>query len=292
MKKYTDDKNEVVKDSDAPFKHFCFDYSSGFSGFQFHWHEEIEIHYIVKGHGTFFIDDAEYKVSEGDIVYIGPKLIHSGKSEDNDLIAICYMIDNTYLLSKNNIYSTDRFFRELLDTKIIKPVIHMTDTGYQSLKTPLLEIDMCAAENGMIYQLEIKKQLYDLFIQLYKHNYLTATADKNYHNSINHIIKKAIRYIQANCGNRLSIDEIASHVGLSSSYFMKVFKENTKITCIEYIKSFRLNLAITMLRETDENILHIANNCGYGNLSLFNRDFKKYYNLTPSQYRKKYSSLN
>ena len=138
MKNYEDikdEKNIEFNEPDSPFKHFCFDYSSGFSGFQFHWHEEIEIHYIVKGHGTFFIDDAEYKVSEGDIVYIGPKLIHSGKSENNDLIAICYMIDSTYLLSKNNIYSTDRFFRELLNAKITEPVIHKDNSGYQSLKT-------------------------------------------------------------------------------------------------------------------------------------------------------------
>lgn len=279
-------------ESDMPFQYFCFDYSNGFSGFQFHWHEEIEIHYIEKGSGTFFIDDTEYDVNEGDIVYIGPKLIHSGKSENNDLIAICYMIDSSYLLSRNNEYNTDRFFSQLVSTRIAKPVIRENDPGYQSLKACLQEIDLCAVEKGIVYQLEIKKQLYDLFIQLYKHCYLIATPKSNDHNAGRSIIKKSIRYIQSNCGNRMSIEEIASHVGLSPSYFMKVFKQNTKMTCVEYIKSFRLNLAITMLRETDESILQIANNCGYGNLSLFNREFKKYFNLTPSQYRKKYSILN
>lgn len=291
MKKHLSTKtenNEIIKDSDVPFNRFCFDYSNGFSGFQFHWHEEIEIHYIVKGNGTFFIDEDEYVVGEGDIVFISPKLIHSGKSENNDLIANCYMIDSTYLISKNNMYNTDRFFRELSDTQITNPVIHKNDTGYQKIKAPLNEIDLCADQSDIVYQLEIKKQLYDLFIQLYKHSYLTSMADNSYRNSADGIIKKSIRYIQTNCENRMSIDEIASHVGLSPSYFMKVFKQSTKMTCVEYIKSFRLNLAITMLRESNDSILHIANTCGYSNLSLFNRDFKKYYKLTPSLYRKKY----
>ena len=279
-------------ESDMPFQYFCFDYSNGFSGFQFHWHEEIEIHCIVKGKGTFFIDDTEYEVNEGDIVYIGPKLIHSGKSENNDLIAICYMIDSTYLLSKNNEYNTDRFFTQLVNTRISNPIISKNDTGYQGLKNCLKEIDLCTVEKGIVYQLEIKKQLYDLFIQLYKNRYLIATPSSENRNTAKSIIKKSIRYIQANCGNKMSIDEIAAHVGLSPSYFMKVFKQSTKMTCVEYIKSFRLNLAITMLRETDESVLQIANNCGYGNLSLFNREFKRHFKLTPSQYRKRYSILN
>ena len=69
---------------------------------------------------------------------------------------------------------------------------------------------------------------------------------------------------------------------------MNVFKQHTKMTCIKYINSFRLNLAETMLKETDESVLQICHECGFNNLSLFNREFKKTYSNTPTQHRKNY----
>ena len=293
MKTYTDIYSEELfelKETDMPFRYLKFDYSDGFAGFQFHWHTEIEIHYIVKGNGSFFIDDNEYNVSQGDIVYIGSKLIHSGKSVNNDLLAVCYIIDSSYLLSLNSDNLTDRFISELLNTKISKPVIHTSDMGYNYIKQVLNNIDYCAEQKSIIHQLEIKKYLYDFFIQLYKNNYfvLNSTTDSI---RCTPIIKKSIRYIQNNMASKLSIDEIASHVGLSTSYFMKMFKQNTKMTCVEYIKSLRLDKATSLLLETNDNILEIAQNCGYSNLSLFNRDFKKAFEITPSQYRKKFSTF-
>lgn len=293
MKTYTDIYSEELfelKETDMPFRYLKFDYSDGFAGFQFHWHTEIEIHYIVKGNGSFFIDDNEYNVSQGDIVYIGSKLIHSGKSVNNDLLAVCYIIDSSYLLSLNSDNLTDRFISELLNTKISKPVIHTSDMGYNYIKQVLNNIDYCAEQKSIIHQLEIKKYLYDFFIQLYKKNYfvLNSTTDSI---RCTPIIKQSIRYIQNNMASKLSIDEIASHVGLSTSYFMKMFKQNTKMTCVEYIKSLRLDKATSLLLETSDNILEIAQNCGYSNLSLFNRDFKKAFEITPSQYRKKFSTF-
>lgn len=293
MKTYTDIYSEELfelKETDMPFRYLKFDYSDGFAGFQFHWHTEIEIHYIVKGHGTFFIEDKEYEVNEGDIVYISPKLIHSGKSVNNDMIDFCYIIDSSYMLSLSNENLTDRFISELLSTRIRKPIIHEYDNGYDNIVGILDNIDSCAERNEIICQLEIKKYLYDFFIQLYKNNYfvLNSTTDSI---RCTPIIKKSIRYIQNNMASKLSIDEIASHVGLSTSYFMKMFKQNTKMTCVEYIKSLRLDKATSLLLETSDNILEIAQNCGFANLSLFNREFKKAFELTPSQYRKKYSNF-
>ena len=60
MKKIIENPNNEqteIKESDMPFRYYQFDYSDGFSGFQFHLHKEIEINYVVSGSGRFFIDD-------------------------------------------------------------------------------------------------------------------------------------------------------------------------------------------------------------------------------------------
>lgn len=281
---------EIIKESDMPFRYYRFDYSDGFAGFQFHWHEEIEIHFATEGNGRFFIDDSEYSIEKGDIVFIAPRIIHSGKSNTGDLLDLCYVIDSEYLMSRNNEYNTDKFFTELVNTKISCPVIRAGDLGYEKMAAALRTIDSCAVNKGSVYQLEIKRCLYDFFIELYKNNHLALSKENNSRSETKNLIKQSISYIQKNASSRLTIDQIASHVGLSSSYFMKMFKENAKMTCVEYIRLFRLNNASDMLKETDESILQIAHECGFFNLSLFNREFKKHFSLTPSLYRKKYKT--
>lgn len=273
---------------DVPVRCFRFDFSGGLSGFQLHWHEEIEIHMITGGCGTFFIDGREYPVQSGDIVFIAPKVIHSGESECNNLKGMYCIVDRDYLISKNAGYSSDKYFSELEGTKITSPVIRPHDYGYAAIAASLSSIEACSVKEGTVYQLEIKRNLYDFFIGLYHGDYLSDTGRAEFSTETEKMIKKSIRYIQQNASSRLTIERIASYVGLSSSYFMKLFRETTKMTCIEYIRLLRLNNSATQLRETDESILQVAQSCGFHNLSLFNREFKKHFSITPSCYRKKY----
>lgn len=292
MKNYIDSKSKETggfKEPDMPFRYYYSDYSKGFPGFTIHWHDEIEIIYIAKGKGTFLIDDEEYLVCEGDIVYISPRLIHSGQAIDNNnFITICYVVDSTYLLSSNSEYNTDKYFSSLIDIKINKTIIKPKDPGYKKLKNSLHMIDLCTVEKGIAYQVEIKMYIYNFFIQLYKNEYLTVSNKKAVERDNEDLVKKAVNYIQANFSKPLTVNEIAYHVGLSPSYFMNVFKQQIKTTCVKYINSFRLNIAESMLKETDETVLQIAQDCGFNNLSLFNREFKKAYLSTPTQYRKSY----
>lgn len=277
------------KESDLPFRYYYSDYSKGFSGFTIHWHDEVEIFYIEKGQGSFVIDNEDYVVSEGDIVYIAPRLMHSGHAIDNkNFITKCYVVDSQYLLSHSGEYNTDKYFSNLMNAKISSAIIKKDDVDYDDFKDALLNIDRCIQEKDIAYQIEIKMYFYKFFAQLYKNNYLTITGFKHIDNDTEEIVKKAINYIQSNFNKPLSVQEIANAVGLSSSYFMNVFKQHTKMTCIKYINSFRLNLAETMLKETDESVLQICHECGFNNLSLFNREFKKTYSNTPTQHRKNY----
>ena len=71
---------------------------------------------------------------------------------------------------------------------------------------------------------------------------------------------------------------------------MKFFKKNMGDSFINYLNDYRLSMAARTLLSSDDNIIDIAADCGYDNLSYFNRIFKKKYGVTPSAYRKSNSS--
>ena len=58
------------------------------------------------------------------------------------------------------------------------------------------------------------------------------------------------------------------------------------VSFVSYLSDFRLNIASRLLSTSEESILNIAENCGYFNLSYFNRSFKRKYGMTPGEYRK------
>lgn len=70
---------------------------------------------------------------------------------------------------------------------------------------------------------------------------------------------------------------------------MTLFKQQTGVSCTEFVIQVRLNKASELLINTSHSILDIATDVGFNNLSNFNRQFKRYYQLTPSQYRKKFT---
>lgn len=76
--------------------------------------------------------------------------------------------------------------------------------------------------------------------------------------------------------------------GKSHEHICREFKKRLNITPTEFINSLRLNYAKNLLMNSDESIIDIAMEAGFGNLSHFYHLFRKQYNISPSDFRKKY----
>lgn len=98
-------------------------------------------------------------------------------------------------------------------------------------------------------------------------------------------LKIILSYIEKNYQRQITIEETAGLCFYSKSYFMRFFKEAVGITFVEYLNNYRLDIAAKKLKETEENILNIAIDCGFENLSYFNRRFKGRFGVTPGRYR-------
>jgi len=88
-------------------------------------------------------------------------------------------------------------------------------------------------------------------------------------------------YIQENCEWNLRPKHLAQKMGLSVDYFSRKFKKTWKIPPREYILRSRLERAAIIIKESNAPIYRAAEICGFENISLFNRQFKKYLGKTP-----------
>lgn len=101
------------------------------------------------------------------------------------------------------------------------------------------------------------------------------------------VMLRVRRYVCENLGRELSLDMIASAVGLSPGYLSRLFCRQSGGTLVNYISGCRIERAKELLKYSNEKIYEIARQVGYENPHYFSRIFKKHTGLTPYEYKAK-----
>lgn len=99
-------------------------------------------------------------------------------------------------------------------------------------------------------------------------------------------IKRIVLYIRKNLTNKISLDDIAKDLFITKEHLSRIFKKEMKITISEYIIKLKIQEAKNLLKQTNNNILDIANILNFANSSHFSNSFKKFTGISPSDYRK------
>ncbi len=99
------------------------------------------------------------------------------------------------------------------------------------------------------------------------------------------IVIKAKHFINAHLEEKVSLEEVSRHVGVSTFYFCKVFKQSTGMTLTEYVNRRRVERAKQKLLNPQNRVTEVAFDVGYQSLSQFNRSFLRYVGVSPSRYR-------
>lgn len=128
---------------------------------------------------------------------------------------------------------------------------------------------------------ELRSYLYMLILDSIQ---ITADIDVNARNKI----KMGMKYIQDNYNRDIAINELAERFVISPNYFSTIFKRETGLTTVNYIKELRLNKACEYLVNTNKSIVDISKEVGYEDSQYFFRVFKKATGLTPLEYRRKH----
>jgi len=99
------------------------------------------------------------------------------------------------------------------------------------------------------------------------------------------VMRKAVRYVQTNLSQKIRLTDVASHVGLSPTYFSRLFAEEMEVPFATYVIRRRLSRARELLRTTNTRVTDIATEVGISDPSYFTKLFRKETGLTPSEYR-------
>ena len=115
-------------------------------------------------------------------------------------------------------------------------------------------------------------------------------ADLKHIERKNYIYKKTpaddvLQYINKNFSKQLTLSDLANYACISESYLVRLFKAQYSITPIDYLIQCRLNYSKDLLVNTNLSVSEIATLCGYNNSTFYGTQFKRFFHITPLQYR-------
>ena len=99
-------------------------------------------------------------------------------------------------------------------------------------------------------------------------------------------IRRARHYVRDNLCDRMTLEEVAQHAGLSQHHFSRLFRHSTGLTVSDYINRSRIEAARQLLLKADARVSEVAFEVGYQSLSQFNRSFLRITGRSPLDYRR------
>lgn len=228
--------------------------------------------YCIKGEGWFSIGNQRYTVSGNQFFILPRHVAHAyGCNEDNpwSIYWIHFSGEIAQSLCKGLDKPTDT---------------HAINGGYSTQQLNLFEeiyqsLDSGFSHNNIMYATSI------LFHFLGQLKYPLQFAPNSKENQRQDVIDLAISYMQENLAQRLLLNQIASAVKLSVSYFSRLFYKKTGIPPLQYLNMIRIRKACQYLDETNMKIYQIAPLVGIEDNLYFSRLFSKIMGITPTEYR-------
>lgn len=251
-----------------------------------HQHKEFELNFIERGKGVRrIVGDSVEEIGDYELVLIGGEdLEHvweQGRCKSKDIREITIQFSGDIfgegLLSKNQFASIRR---------MLKRADHGLAFSLPSIMKVYSTLDTIANESERFVQfLKFMYILYELSVSDEARILASSSFAHTERSTESRRVQKVKQYINDHYNEPLKLADLADLVGMSPVAFSRFFRQRTGRTLSDYIVDIRLGFAARMLVDSSKNISEICYECGFNNLSNFNRTFKAKRNYTPRDFR-------
>ncbi len=255
-------------------------------GTVWHYHPEIELHYLIKGEGVRFIGDHIGNFHRGDMILMGSNLPHTWKRTDttDDHVEALVLHFHPECLGP--------VFLSVSETQGITRLNELARNGLiikgksrERIRELMWEMKPETGLSKLICLLKI----FRILLENQEYEVLSNQVDSTKFNKLDeNRVDKIFSYTLDNFREKISIEDVARLTNLSVTSFCRYFKIMANKSYFDFLTEVRLNHACRLIVETDYTIQHIATDSGFENTSNFYRHFKKVKGITPKEYKARF----
>ena len=245
--------------------------------FPAHWHESLELHYILTGESVIYINQSPVIAKEGDLVICNSNELHQGfcSAAPMESCRLLFSLEDLSPELDNRGYV---FQNHIQKDEVIKQLF----------------LELCREEANQApgYKQACKAIVTQLMVHLCR-NYVVQTLsreDTRRQKKNRERCNRLITFIEANYANPIANQDMADLVHLSKDRFEHFFRENFGLSALQYIQNYRMKMAKKLIKEGNIPISKVAEMVGFADYNYFGRTFRNHYGCTPTQMAKKYNS--
>ena len=254
--------------------------------FLWHYHPEYEVVYIEGTGGNRHIGDHLERFEGSDLALIGPYVPHLnfdyGANRDHTKVVVQW---------REDFMGTDFFQRpELTDIKKLltlaqQGAVYFSGATKHRVGTLMKQLPEQGRFDQLISLLDV---LRILALSTESHPILAPAIAGEQDFRGQQRLKEIQQYVAQHYREPIEMQTLTALTHLSEAAFCRFFKKITRQTFVDVLTEFRVKHAAQMLSSTEKPIADICFESGFGNLSYFNKEFKKSLGQSPMQHRKSY----
>jgi AraC-like DNA-binding protein/mannose-6-phosphate isomerase-like protein (cupin superfamily) len=252
-----------------------------------HYHPEYELTYILSSRGVRYVGNHFENFKEDDLILLGPNLPHCWKNSGNQVARASAVV----IQWKEDLFGDEWFLKNKFESayKLMaasRMGIKFDPSVATQLKTNFLELSNLDNFGKVIGFLKILNEL-----SLSKNSHKVCT--NNYYDKINHSDQERIntifQYVKDHYSSKITLSEISSQLHMSRESFSRFFSHFHGKPFFSFLNEYRINVACSLLIETNLPISEIAFASGFESLPFFFRQFKKYKSCSPKYFKTIYN---
>lgn len=250
-----------------------------------HYHQELELHYIIKGTGKRQIGDNIDSFSAGEIILIGENLPHQWKFDENN--ANDAASDSIVLHFGANCLGS--FFLSLPEAHLLGELMERAKRGmifYGETNKRLAELMHSSVSSFGMERIVILLSILSTLSETREYNEITANLNFTLQMDVSSTKHGRITdFITKNYKKDIGLEDVAAVGNMSVTSFCRYFKLATNKTFNEFLHEIRIGHACRMIIENRFPIDVICFECGFKNIANFYRRFKVVTGMTPREYK-------
>lgn len=242
-----------------------------------HIHLDFEFLLVLDGHIAVNMQAGQVTLSKGDLCIINPMQSHEFRASSPALLL--------------SLQVPPAFFASICPEAdhLEFETRHLKNDLLQSLLLHLASAHFRNEEWDELYCYSLVSRF---FYELIQHTECHVRQDHSWRQAVarGDRLRKILDYIDKHYGEKITLQDIASHLGISTYYLSHYFKDAMGVSIQECIMRFRCEEARRLLLTTDVSVLDISLMCGFSDPKYFTRSFRNQYGMRPGEYRKAFQN--
>lgn len=256
----------------------------GHDEFHLHFHNLTEIGICRYGDGDMYLDNDVCRYQNGTLTVIPENFPHITVSDGENANFWEYVFFDMKSIVEELFPGNPVYQSQVIES--LNKSAFISDEKKDKAIADIINLMIDEAKNKKpYYQKKISLQLKALIIELVRKCDVSLEEEQPVKGTNMAQIAAALDYVNKNYDKPIKAIELANICSMSETHFRRIFEEYINMSPMDYVNLIRIQRACDLMKKTNDSMDLVAVKCGFSTTSTFNRNFKKYLNTSPYQWK-------